>query len=46
MGKDQRDAAIDLVIADTGESSVITSIMNEDDVRAAVTHPLVGSGYR
>src|SRR6266404_1324585 len=31
MGKDPRDAAIDLVIADKGESSVITSIMNEDD---------------
>jgi len=27
MGKDPRDAVIDLVIADHGESAVITSIM-------------------
>ncbi len=44
MGKDPRDAVIDLVIADRGESSVITSIMEEDDVRAALKHPLVGVG--
>jgi len=44
MGKDPRDAVIDLVIADRGESSVITSIMDEDDVRAALRHPLVGVG--
>jgi N-acyl-D-amino-acid deacylase len=44
MGKDPRDAVIDLVIADHGESSVITSIMDEDDVRTALTHPLVGVG--
>src|SRR5258706_12099312 len=44
MGKDPRDAAIDLVIADHGESSVITSIMDEDDVRTALKHPLVGVG--
>src|SRR5471030_2996301 len=44
MGKDPRDAVIDLVIADHGESSVITSIMDEDDVRAALRHPLVGVG--
>ncbi|HET6958292.1 MAG TPA: D-aminoacylase [Vicinamibacterales bacterium] len=44
MGKDPRDAVIDLVIADRGESSVITSIMDEDDVRAALKHPLVGVG--
>ena len=35
---------MDLVIADRGESSVITSIMDEDDVRAALRHPLVGVG--
>ena len=34
MGKDPRDAVMDLVIADRGESSVIISIMREDDVRA------------
>src|SRR3954454_7771246 len=44
MGKDPRDAVIDLVIADHGESSVITAIMDEDDVRAALKHPLVGIG--
>ena len=32
MGKDPRDAAIDLVIADKAESSVIISIMRESDV--------------
>jgi N-acyl-D-amino-acid deacylase len=44
MGKDPRDAVIDLVIADRGESSVITAIMSEDDVRTALRHPLVGVG--
>ena len=44
MGKDPRDAVIDLVIADHGESSVITSIMDEGDVRTALQHPLVGVG--
>ena len=44
MGKDPRDAVIDLVIADHGESSVITSIMDEEDVRTALKHPLVGVG--
>jgi N-acyl-D-amino-acid deacylase len=41
MGKDPRDAAMDLVIADQAESSVIISIMNEDDVRAVMRHPVV-----
>ncbi len=44
MGKDPRDAVIDLVIADRGESSVITAIMDEEDVRTAMRHPLVGFG--
>jgi dihydroorotase/N-acyl-D-amino-acid deacylase len=44
MGKDPRDAVIDLVIADKGETSVVTAIMDEDDVRAALKHPLVGVG--
>src|SRR5438067_4089498 len=44
MGKDPRDAAIDLVVADKGETAVITAIMDEDDVRAALKHPLVGVG--
>jgi dihydroorotase/N-acyl-D-amino-acid deacylase len=41
MGKDPRDALMDLVIADHGESSCIISIMNEEDVRTALRHPLV-----
>jgi dihydroorotase/N-acyl-D-amino-acid deacylase len=41
MGKDPRDAAMDLVIADRAEASVIISIMHEDDVRTALRHPLV-----
>ncbi len=44
MGKDPRDAVIDLVIADRGESAVILAIMDEDDVRTALKHPLVGVG--
>ena len=44
MGKDPRDAVMDLVIADRGESSVIIAIMSEEDVRAALQHPLVGIG--
>jgi N-acyl-D-aspartate/D-glutamate deacylase len=44
MGEDPRDAVMDLVIADRGESSVITSIMDEEDVRTALKHPLVGVG--
>jgi N-acyl-D-amino-acid deacylase len=41
MGKDPRDAAMDLVIADGGETSCIISIMTEEDVRTALRHPLV-----
>jgi dihydroorotase/N-acyl-D-amino-acid deacylase len=44
MGKDPRDAVIDLVIADKGETSVVTSIMDEADVRTALKDPLVGVG--
>ncbi len=44
MNVDPRDAVMDLVIADRGESNVITSIMSEDDVRAALRNPLVGIG--
>jgi dihydroorotase/N-acyl-D-amino-acid deacylase len=41
MGKDPRDAAMDLVIADRAETSCIISIMDEDDVRTALRHPLI-----
>lgn len=44
MGKDPRDAAMDLVIADRAEASVIISIMREDDVRAALAHPMIAIG--
>ena len=44
MGKDPRDAAMDLVIADRGETSVIISIMREDDVRAALADPMISIG--
>jgi N-acyl-D-amino-acid deacylase len=44
MNKDPRDAVMDLVIADRGESSVIISIMTDEDVIAAMRHPLVGVG--
>jgi N-acyl-D-amino-acid deacylase len=41
MGRDPRDAVMDLVVADRANSSVVTSIMREDDVVAALRHPLV-----
>ncbi|HQZ38285.1 MAG TPA: D-aminoacylase [Vicinamibacterales bacterium] len=44
MGKDPRDAVMDLVVADRGEASVIISIMREDDVRAALADPMVAIG--
>src|SRR4026207_698813 len=44
MGKDPRDAVIDLVMADKGETSVVTAIMDENDGRTALKHPLVGIG--
>src|SRR5439155_25998734 len=44
MGKDPRDAVMDLVMADRGESAVITAIMDEDDVRTGLKDPLVGVG--
>src|SRR5204862_7806159 len=44
MNKDPRDAVMDLVAADRGESAVIISIMSEDDVTTALKHPLVGVG--
>jgi len=40
-GKDPRDALIDLVIADQGQTACIISIMDEADVRVALAHPLV-----
>jgi N-acyl-D-amino-acid deacylase len=44
MGKDPKDAAMDIAIADRGDSSVVISIMQDADVRLAVSHPLVTYG--
>jgi N-acyl-D-amino-acid deacylase len=41
MGKDPRDAVMDLVTADRGNSYVVISIMREDDVVAGLRSPLV-----
>jgi dihydroorotase/N-acyl-D-amino-acid deacylase len=44
MGKDPKDAAMEIAIADRGNSSVVIAIMRGDDVRAAVTNPLLSYG--
>src|SRR5437764_10127179 len=44
MGKDPKEAAMDIAIADRGKSQVVISIMDEADVRAAVSSPLVTYG--
>ncbi|MBK6799722.1 MAG: amidohydrolase family protein [Acidobacteria bacterium] len=44
MSKDPRDAVMDLVIADHGESSVVISIMTEEDVKLALKDPLMAVG--
>jgi N-acyl-D-amino-acid deacylase len=44
MNEDPRDAAMDLAIADRGNSQVVIAVMDEADVRAAVTNPLVTFG--
>lgn len=44
MNKDPRDAAMDIAIADRGNSDVVIAIMDEADVRAAVSNPLVTFG--
>jgi dihydroorotase/N-acyl-D-amino-acid deacylase len=40
-GKDPLDALIDIVIADRANTGRVTFSMSEDDVRAALAHPLV-----
>jgi N-acyl-D-amino-acid deacylase len=40
-GQDPREAVMDLVIADRGQTSCVTSIMSEEDVRTALQNPLV-----
>jgi N-acyl-D-aspartate/D-glutamate deacylase len=44
QGKDPRDVVIDLVLADRANAYCILSIMDENDVRAALAHPLVSFG--
>ena len=44
MGKDPKDAAMDIAIADRGNSEVVIAIMRESDVRAAVSSPLLTYG--
>ena len=44
MGKDPKDAAMDIAIADRGNSQVVIAIAEESDVRAAVTNPLLTYG--
>ena len=44
MGKDPKDAAMDIAIADRGNSQVVIAIMRDDDVRAAVSNSLVTYG--
>ena len=44
MGKDPKDAAMDIAIADRGNSQVVIAIMQESDVRAAVSSPLLTYG--
>lgn len=44
MGKDPKEAATDIAIADRGNSQVVIAIMQESDVRAAVSNPLLTYG--
>jgi dihydroorotase/N-acyl-D-amino-acid deacylase len=44
MNKDPKDAAMDIAIADRGQSQVVIAVMDEADVRAAVLNPLVTYG--
>jgi dihydroorotase/N-acyl-D-amino-acid deacylase len=44
MGKDPKDAAMDIAIADQGKSQVVIAIMTEADVRAAIVDRLVAYG--
>jgi N-acyl-D-amino-acid deacylase len=43
-GKSAEDAAVDIAIADHGNSQVVIAIMQEADVRAAVSSPLITYG--
>jgi N-acyl-D-aspartate/D-glutamate deacylase len=40
-GQDPRDAVMDIVIADRGQSRCVTSIMTEEDLRTAMASPFI-----
>jgi dihydroorotase/N-acyl-D-amino-acid deacylase len=44
MGKDPKDAAMDIAVLDRGNSQVVIAIMQESDVLAAVSNPLLTYG--
>jgi dihydroorotase/N-acyl-D-amino-acid deacylase len=44
MNKDPKDAAMDIAIADRGQTAQVISMMNEPDVRLAVSSPIVCFG--
>lgn len=44
LNEDPRDAAMDIAIADHGNSAQVISIMDESDVRTAVSSPIVTFG--
>ena len=44
MNKDPKDAAMDIAIADRGQTGQVISVMNEADVRLAVSNPIVTFG--
>jgi N-acyl-D-amino-acid deacylase len=44
QNKDPKDVAMEIVIADHGHTSQVISIMDEADVRAAVSNPIVTFG--
>ncbi len=44
MGKDPKDAAMHIAMADRGNSQVVIAIMDESDVRTTVSNPLVAYG--
>lgn len=44
MGTDPKDAAMDIAIADHGHTGQVMSIMDEGDVRTAVSSPIVTFG--
>jgi dihydroorotase/N-acyl-D-amino-acid deacylase len=41
QGKDELDALLDFIIADRGQTGAIYFMMNEDDLRAALSEPFV-----